>query len=141
MNAQPIKRIWEKELGFKDQNHKQEFRELLQQADLDNKGQDDFSDLEYRQIGFLYLIAAYQAEFEEYEGCKFYVEDLDDLSLDGPVYLLEIEQLGEATHEHELMLRVGMKLLQGKLMEIDEENLPVNLYQQLTQALKIVRKS
>ena len=116
--------------------HEQECKELLSQADMIDKEHTSLSELERRQKAFFYILALYQEAYQFYEGCKFYIEDLGELSLDGPVYLLDIEELGEAKGDHEIMLRLGMQILQGKK---DIEKVPTHLQPIINEATELMK--
>lgn len=120
---------------FFSKQHKEEFRELLSQADMIHKKNEDLKELERRQKAFLYILALYQDAYLLYEGCKFYVEDFGELSIDGPVYLLDIEELSQAKEDHEIMLRIGMQLMQGKEKL---EEIPIHLQPIISEAIKLI---
>ena len=88
---------------FKNKAHQLEFEQLMEQSDLE---------LNRRQVAFLYLVAMYQEAYERYEGMKFYVEVYEEMSIDGPVYLLE-EQVNLEDFAHEKILKVAKDILKG----------------------------
>lgn len=106
-------------IKFRDKEHEEEFKELLMQTELTDQEIMIADDLLKRQIAFFYLIALYQEEYLKYEGCKFYVEVYEDISLDGPTYLLS-DEIEEVNHAHEKMIKVAKALLQGKEPNTDE---------------------
>lgn len=111
---------------FRDELHQVEYNELIEQMYLSENELENPTPLLRRQVAFAYLIALYQNEYEHYEGCKFYMEAYDEISLDGPVYLLEDEMELES-YPHERMLKVAKALMQG-------EELPRALIDQSLQA-------
>lgn len=110
---------------FRDELHQVEYNELLDQMYLGQEELEHPTPLLRRQLAFAYLIALYQKEYEQYEGCKFYMEAYEEISLDGPVYLLEDEMVLE-DYPHERMLKVAKALLQ-------EEELPRELIEESLQ--------
>ena len=107
---------------FKNKAHEEAFRALLMQSEGElciNKLEDE---KKRRQIAFLYLIALYQEDYEYYEGSRFSVEVYEEISLDGPVYLLE-ECIQLEDFAHERMLKVAKNILRGNepnLEKVDE---------------------
>lgn len=107
---------------FKHKAHEEAFGILLRQSEGElciNKHEDE---KKRRQIAFLYLIALYQEDYEYYEGSRFSVEVYEELSLDGPVYLLE-ECIQLEDFAHERILKVAKDILRGNepnLEKVDE---------------------
>lgn len=95
---------------FKNTQHEQAFIELIEQGELE---------LSRKQIAFLYLIAMYQEDYEHYEGMKFYVEVYEEISIDGPVYLLE-DSVKLEDFAHEKMLKVAKAILRGEEPQVEE---------------------
>lgn len=126
-----------KEEMFFSKSHQKEFLELLEQANLEEHPQWRKSQLEYRQVAFLYLIALYQEEYKRYEGCKFYIEDLGELSLDGPVYLLDERSISLKAYDHEMMLDLAMQILRETPMQSEIEGLPPHLQEPLKIAISL----
>ena len=117
---------------FFSEQHKKEFYALLIQADIIEEQDETLYKVEEIQIGsllsrqvvFFYLIALYQEDFLYYEGEKFWVEAYEDISLDGPVYLLD-EEIGTPKHDYEWAIHIGKQILIG--MPIDEQTVPQNM--------------
>lgn len=126
-----------KAITFFSKQHKEEFKELLEQAHLESAFSSSTSQLEHKQIAFLYLIACYQEEYKRYEGCKFYVEDLGELSLEGPLYLLEEKYITLKQYDHEIMLGLAKKILEGTLLETEYEGCSPKLLELLKVALRL----
>lgn len=118
--------------GFKNQIHKRAFIELLQQAEVLGQGEYDLHILSKiekgsfvaRQIAFFYLIAMYQEELEHHEGMKFYVEVYEEISLDGPIYLLE-DCIGMPRYEYEWNIQFAKKILKNETINL--EQVPSNM--------------
>lgn len=125
-----------KEIFF-SKTHKKEFVELLEQANLDKCALSSMSELERRQVAFLYLIALYQEEYKRYEGCKFYVEDFGELSLDGPTYLLEENYVSLSQYDHEVMLSIAMQILKQTCLKNKRETLQPHLQEPFKMAVSI----
>lgn len=134
---------------FKDQKHEENFYSLLEQAELlglEKRGERfeslseqmkilHFEDnIEKKQVAFLYLIALYQDDFITYEGMPFYVEVYEEISLDGPVYLLD-EKVGKPTYEHEWGVYYGKKILQNERINLEE--VPKNMKKFVENAMKM----
>ncbi|MEG0013272.1 MAG: hypothetical protein RR618_03990 [Cellulosilyticaceae bacterium] len=126
-----------KEEMFFSKSHKKEFLELLEQANLEEHPRQRKSQLEYRQVAFLYLIALYQEEYKRYEGCKFYIEDLGELSLDGPVYLLEERYISLKEYDHEIMLDLAINILKKMPLQRRCEGLSPHLQEPLKIAISL----
>ena len=104
---------------FKNKQHEQAFIELIEQGELEVSNDKEQDELIRRQIAFLYLIGIYQEDYECYEGMKFYVEVYEEISIDGPVYLLE-ERVKLEDFAHEKMLKVAKAILKGEMPQLDE---------------------
>lgn len=109
---------------YKHQAHQEAYEKLIEQMYLSQEEIKQPSSLLRKQLAFCYLIAMYQEDYEIYEGHQFYVEWGEELSIDGPTYLLE-DKIGERRYNHEKILPVACQLLKGELscltMEIDED--------------------
>lgn len=134
---------------FKDQKHEKNFYSLLEQAELlglEERGEKLESlfeqmeilrledSIEKKQVAFLYLIAVYQDDFITYEGMPFYVEVYEEISLDGPVYLLD-EKIGTPKYEHEWSVYYGKKILQNERINLEE--VPKNMKKFVENAMNI----
>lgn len=97
---------------FKNRVHQLEFEQLMEQSELETDRLHEASGLVRRQVAFLYLVAMYQEAYERYEGMKFYVEVYEEMSIDGPVYLLE-DQVKLENFAHEKILKVAKDILRG----------------------------
>ncbi|MEF9960415.1 MAG: hypothetical protein RR448_06525 [Niameybacter sp.] len=112
---------------FKDAQHREAFCELLEQAEVIAAGEVEVgqlkkikaSDLLSRQIAFFYLIALYQRDIETYEGIPFYVEVYEEISLDGPVYLLD-EKIGIPVHDYEWAVYFGKRIVMGETINLEQ---------------------
>lgn len=106
--------------AFRDNKHEEAFYELIEQSEITDREvkESKVGSLIRRQLAFLYLIALYQEDFKRYEGMKFYIEVYEEMSIDGPVYLLdEAVKLGD--YPHEKMLKVAKDLLRGDRPSLD----------------------
>lgn len=97
---------------FKNKAHQLDFEQLMEQSELELNRLHEANGLVRRQIAFLYLVAMYQEAYERYEGMKFYVEVYEEMSIDGPVYLLE-DQVKLEDFAHEKILKVAKDILRG----------------------------
>lgn len=97
---------------YKNKDHENAYKELVEQMYLSEDEIMNPAPLLKRQLAFCYLIALYQEDYEIYEGHKFYIELGEDLSLDGPTYLLEAD-IGERKYKHEQILPLASKVLKG----------------------------
>lgn len=104
---------------FKNKAHEEAFETLLKQSEgeLYVHGMQDQQ--KRKQVAFLYLIALYQEDYERYERSRFSVEAYEELSLDGPVYLLE-DHIQLKDFPHERMLSVAKDILRGHEMDLDK---------------------
>lgn len=124
---------------FSDQ-HKEEFYNLLIQADIIEEQDDTLYKIEEvsigsllnKQITFFYLIALYQEDFLHYEGEKFWVEAYEDISLDGPIYLLE-DKIGEPKQDYERAIHIGKQILRG--INISIEDIPESMKEYINQVI------
>lgn len=123
-------------IKFKDANHHEAFEELLDQVDFNVDQLKDRTPLLKRQMAFIYLIAMYQEDYEIYEGCKFYLEEYEELSIDGPVYLLE-DEITLDNYPHEKMLQVAKNLLRQE--PISREQIEQELQLFIDEALKMIQ--
>ncbi|MHC1750237.1 MAG: hypothetical protein AB9856_18370 [Cellulosilyticaceae bacterium] len=98
---------------FRDCQHEAEFKELLEQGEINEATVEYSDDLTRRQILFLYLIAMYQEDYLKNEGCKFYLEAYEELEIGGPTYLLE-DEITLSKAPHEAMLKVAKQILKGE---------------------------
>ena len=124
------------QLKYRDELHRTAFQHFLEEADIKL---DDVCLLEEavrHQVAFLYLLALYQEDYEAYEGERFYVENLEEMSLSGPTYLFD-EQIGQMARPHEQMILCAKAFLR------QEEHLVVGSGDQkwLEEARKILRAS
>lgn len=128
---------------FFGQKHKEEFYKLLIQSDIIEDEQDTLHKVEQikvgsllnRQIVFLYILALYQEDFLYYEGEKFWVESYEDLSLDGPTYLLE-DKIGKSQYDYERAINIGKHLLKGESVTI--EDIPYSMRNFIEQAINML---
>lgn len=102
---------------YKHQAHKEAYQDLIEQMYLSQEELDHPTNLLRRQQAFCYLIAIYQEDYEKYEGHQFYIEWGEELSIDGPIYLLE-EQIGERKYNHEKILLPACQILKGELPSV-----------------------
>ena len=124
---------------FSDQ-HKKEFYNLLIQADIIEEQDDtlykveeiEIGSLLSKQIAFFYLIALYQEDFLHYEGEKFWVESYEEISLDGPVYLLE-DKIGEPKNDYEIVIYIGKQILRD--MDMNIEDVPNHMKQYIAEMI------
>lgn len=90
-------------LKYRDEGHRAAFHRFLEEADVKMDDVWRLEEAKRRQIAFLYLLALYQEDYETYEGERFYVENLVEMSLGGPTYLFD-EQIGKMNEPHEQMI-------------------------------------
>lgn len=100
-------------MNYKNKEHEDDYNELVEQMYLSEEERKNPNGLLRRQLAFCYLIALYQEDYERYEGHKFYIELGEELSLDGPTYLLE-DGIGERRYKHEQILPLACQILQGE---------------------------
>lgn len=125
------------QLVYKNEEHEAAFKTFVEEAYMTLADLDRLSDIERRQFAFLYLIAMYQEAYEKYEGERFYVEALEDITLGGPTYLLE-DYIGEMNRPHERILVYAKRLLKNEPLEQEEAWEDAKWTKQ---ALKIAEKS
>ncbi|MGL4345292.1 MAG: hypothetical protein ACRCTE_08850 [Cellulosilyticaceae bacterium] len=94
----------EQHIVFKDAMHQKHFEELVSQGE---------GELLPKQRAFLYLIAMYQEDYRHYEGAPFWVEVYEEVSIDGPVYLLE-DGVNLKKYDHERVLIYAKAILRGE---------------------------
>lgn len=97
---------------FKNKIHEEAFNELITQSEGELSVHESQDEQKRRQVALLYLIAMYQEEYERYEGMKFYVEVYEEISIDGPVYLLE-DCIKLEDFAHEKILKAAKDILRG----------------------------
>ncbi|HOM01838.1 MAG TPA: ribbon-helix-helix protein, CopG family [Acetivibrio sp.] len=143
MNDIIVEAIQEKtrEVFINDQ-HKLEFGKLIKSAGLYEPNKDCtplMDDKKRKVIALFYLISAFQDEYYERFGEKFWFDEKEK-ALKGPVYLMQDWELGFA---EEIVLGLGMFLLKGKESSIDLAQILCYLEESTTfflavNALKIV---
>lgn len=106
-------------LVFKDKQHEEEFKTLLEQGEITLEEIDYEDELTRKQILFLYLIAMYQEDYLKNEGCKFYLENYGELEIGGPTYLLE-DDIGLSNRPHECVLKVAKQILKGETVALEK---------------------
>lgn len=104
-------------LHYKDKAHQKAFEVFIEDMDLSLKEMQTPSKLLRRQFAFLYLLALYQEDYEQYEGERFYVEAGIELSLGGPTYLLE-ERYGERKRAYEQIISIACSILKGEVIDL-----------------------
>ncbi|MBE6024267.1 MAG: hypothetical protein E7231_13965 [Cellulosilyticum sp.] len=113
-------------LYFKDIAHQEAFLEMLEDMYLSEKEIKTPSLLLKKQLAFAYLVALYQKDYEEYEGEKFYIECGEELSIGGPIYLMD-KRYGRRTKLYEKMVWIACQFLKK---EISNQDI-INLWEQL----------
>ncbi len=111
-------------LQFKNKHHKDAFWEMIEAMYLSEEELHYPSSLIKKQIAFSYLIALYQEDYRTHEGEAFYIEIGAELSLGGPIYLLD-ERYGERKADYEKIVPIACRILREENIQriIDEEKL------------------
>ncbi|MGL4737174.1 MAG: hypothetical protein ACRCW2_06910 [Cellulosilyticaceae bacterium] len=95
---------------FENNKHRMHFEALLSQGE---------GMLTAMQEAFIYLIAMGQDDYEYYEGLPFYIEVFEEVSLDGPVYLLE-DNMDLSGYRHERLLAYAKCIVRGEHIKIED---------------------
>jgi len=139
MNDIVIEAIKEKTRGvFVNPQHKLEFSKLIKSAGLYNLNNKDctnvLDDNKRKVVALFYLISAYQDEYYERFGEKFWYDEKEK-SLKGPVYLMQEWETGVA--DGETMLGLGLFLLKGKESGIELTDILCDLKESTTFSLAV----
>lgn len=114
---------------FQNHKHRMHFEELVAQGE---------GMLTPKQYAFIYLIAMGQDEYIQYEGMAFYIENFEEVAIDGPVYLLD-DNVDLTRYRHERLLGYAKYILQDKY--IDMESVEETLRPWVEYAYKIIQNA